>query len=170
MDIFRTDVFHINSKDPRAVFLIQFHPRRGCDPGDPGIRVLCQFQCAERIGGKNIFAVFIFADPAGPDAFAQPLRIGVFYPLNDLKKPCPAGNPICFETRGNSQTDCFFRAAFVCHNQVRGQRVQPAFPAFDRGIKAFQVDGDIGPIHPAASFPRNADDALSDFSYARRGS
>jgi hypothetical protein len=63
--------------------------------------------------------------------------------LHDLKQPRATGNPVSLEGGGNRQTDGLFGSAFVCHDQVSGHGVKPAFPTFDRGIEAFQVNGNV---------------------------
>ena len=38
--------------------------------------------------------------------------------LYDFKQSCPSSNTVCFEGRGNSQTDGFLRPAHICHNKI----------------------------------------------------
>ena len=89
--------------------------------------------------------VFILPDMTGTDAVAKPLRIDLLNTLKHFKKPRPAGNAICFQGRRNSQTDRFLRPAFIRNHQIGGQRIELALNAFDRSIKAFQVDRNISP-------------------------
>ena len=66
--------------------------------------------------------------PAGgfpqADGIAQPVRVDFLNPADHVKKPHPAGNSVCLEAWGNSETDGFFRPGRICHDQVCGQRIQ----------------------------------------------
>ena len=63
--------------------------------------------------------------------------------LHRFKQPGTTGNAEFFQGRGYRQTDGFIGARFICHDQMRIERVQPAFHAFYRRKERFEVDGDV---------------------------
>ena len=59
----------------------------------------------------------------------------LFYFLNHFKKPGPSRNPIFFQGWRNCQADGFFRAAFIRHHQIGGQRIKSTLHTFYGCIK-----------------------------------
>ena len=152
MDVFGADVLHVDTENPRAVFLIQLHLRRGGEIRHLEVRVGGERRGIDGRGCEGVLPVFILLNMPGADAIAQALCVDLLYPLDNLEKPCPAGNPVGLETGGHGQTDRFLRTAVIRHNQVGGQRVKVTLHAFDGSVETFQINGDIGSVHPASSF------------------
>ena len=68
----------------------------------------------------------------------------LFYFLNHFKKPGSSRNPIFFQGWRNCQADGFFRAAFIRHHQIGGQRnIKSTLHTFYGCIKWFQINCDI---------------------------
>ena len=59
----------------------------------------------------------------------------LFYFLNHFKKPGSSRNPIFFQGWRNCQADGFFRAAFIRHHQIGGQRIKSTLHTFYGCIK-----------------------------------
>ena len=64
------------------------------------------------------------------------------------------GDPVGLERRGDSETDRLFRARGVGDDKIGVKRVECALAAFDRGVKALQIDRNIGPLFRFAHLPR----------------
>ena len=61
-----------------------------------------------------------------------------------LKEPAAPGQAILFQGRRDGQTDGLVRAGRVGDHQIGGKWIQAPLHAFNGGIKAFQINGNIG--------------------------
>ena len=94
MDILRTDVFHVNGKDLRAVLLVQFHPRRRGEVRHFIIRMGLQGRIINGRGCESILPVLSLMNPPGPDPIPEAFRIDLLHALHDLKQPGASGNTV----------------------------------------------------------------------------
>ncbi len=135
VDVLRRGIFQIDLIDPRAVFDIKRHARRRDNIVKLQRRIFLQLTAEEGTAGKD-----------AARRAAAPDRIDLADAFHSLEQTRPAGDPIGLEGGGDGETDCLFRARGVCDHKTGVQRIEAAFATLHRGVKAFQVDGDIGPI------------------------
>ena len=136
VDVLLADILQVDGENLCADLLIELHPRRRDDIGklQGGIRL--QRLCIKGGGREVVLSGFwILRKKPQLPGFAKPLRIYFLYPLNHFKEPCAAGDPMCFQRRGNSEADCLFRARRICHNEICGKRVIFPVCQFHTGIK-----------------------------------
>ena len=140
MDILGGDILEINVVDAGTPVHIVGHSGRGHDivQGQAGV-------CSQGsvVGGGT----GELPSRRGPQA----LGVDLLHPLDYLKEPGPSGDAPGFQRGRHGQTDGLFRAAQICHYQIGFQGVQAPLHAFHAGIKALQVDGNVGSaahVHP----------------------
>ena len=140
-DVFRCHILEVGSIDATAVLLVQTHPGRCDDIGNLQRWVAFQSLGVKGSGGKLIlFRIRIAFDGSRADSGIHSLTIHLPDTLDDLKQTWTPGHLVRLQCWRNSQTDCFFRTAFVCNNEIGGQRIQVALDAFNTGIETLGID------------------------------
>ena len=66
--------------------------------------------------------------------------------LHDLEEARPSADAVLLERRRDGQTDGLLRAAQISHNEIGGERIEPAVHTLHGGVERLQVDGDIGSL------------------------
>ena len=79
-----------------------------------------------------------------PDGGMKPLGVDLLDALHHFKQPGTAGDLISLEGGRHRKADGFFGTGRIRHYQISGQRVQMAVGTLHGGIKALQVDCQIG--------------------------
>ena len=126
VDVRRRNMPQIDLIDAHAVCDVECHARRGNVVGDAEVRrcgELCRIRCLTR---EPVLRRTVF-----------PLGVCVPHGTDDLKEARTAADAVHFERRGYGKADRFRRAAFVCDDEMRRQRIQTALDAFHRGIEGF---------------------------------
>ena len=59
------------------------------------------------------------------------------------QEPCPAGDAIGFQGRGDGQTDGLFRTPLIGYHKVGGHGIQAPFHTLHGGVKALEVAAEI---------------------------
>ena len=146
VDIRRGHIFEVGLVDLGGHVQIPLHPGRRNDVTQPQRRVCVQGVGIKRGAGKVIFAVLSPDCLVLTDGSLQPLSVDLFHPLDGFKQPRSAGYLVSFQGGRHRKADGLFGAGGVRHHQIRGQGVQIAVYTLHRGIKAFQVDCQIGAL------------------------
>ena len=132
VDVFRSDIVQINVIDFCAAFHIMCHLGRSCQ------KVNGKFRMSRQLSGIAGFS----GKPVRREA-ELPLFVGLLHFLDHLKQPCPSGNPVGLQGRGNGETYGFLRAAAVSDHKIGGHRIEAALHTLDRRIKRFQIYGNV---------------------------
>ena len=143
MDIFITDIFHVDGKDFGADPLIKLHPRPGNNIIQLQGRIRRQLTRIGGAAGETVFPVRPTDSLAQADGIAQPFRIDLFNPLDDFKQAGTAGDPVSLETGRDGQADGFLCPGRVSHNKVNGKRVKTTVRTLHGSVETFEVDGDV---------------------------
>ena len=133
VDVLGGDVAQIDGVDARAVLHVSGHAGRGDDVIDREAGVLLQLLGEGGLAGE-----------AAAGGGQLPLGIDDGDLLNDLEQSGAAGDADGLQRRGDGKADGFFGAGEVGDDEIDGEGVQPPIDTFDRGIKGFEVDGEVG--------------------------
>ena len=147
MNILIADIFHVDGKDFGTDPLIKLHPGPGNNIIQLQGRICRQLPRIGGAPGKTVFPVRPANRFAQTDGAAQPFRIDLFNPLDNLEQAGAAGDPVSLEAGRNGETDGFLCPGSVRHNKVNGKRVKTAVRALHGSVEAFEVDGDKCVIH-----------------------
>ena len=132
MNVFRRNTAQVGLVDAHTVVHIARHSRGSNMIGNGKGRICRKFLCVCRFPRKCMLR----------SAAAAP-GICPFYGADDLEETRASANAVCFKGRRDSETDGLARAALIRNDKMRGQWIQSAFHAFNRGIECLEINGNV---------------------------
>ena len=126
MQVLRGHEFQIDAVNKAAALHIVAHSGRG--------HIVIQLPVPV---GFQLLAV-----PGGPGKIPAPVAapaqgVHLRHPLDHLKKPGPAGNPVGLQGGRDRQANGFLGTAGVCHHQMGSHGVQAPLHALYGSVKGF---------------------------------